>query len=392
MKYLTLLLAVCTVSLFAQKSNLVNTWSYLRSKELDKAKSAIDAAALHEDTKNNAKMWLYRAQTYMALQESKDDNFRNLDADAAEKAFTSVVNCFKTDKEKFYHDEIKGLLMPSAGRLYNKANTYLVEKKFDDAIRCTQLLFDGIPFDKDDAMKHQNITVDKLNYQIFSIAYAAKNITLAKESLQKLIDVGYKDPNIYIIMADICDKEGAIDKQISYIEQGRNIFDDNAALITAELNYYIKQNKVDVLLDKVSKAIEVSPDNEILYYTQGSIYQGKKDFEKAEVAYKKAIELKPDYPEAIYNLGAMYLNNGIEYNNEANNLPPKESKKIQELTDKAKVEFNKSIPFLEKAHELDANDGTVTKSLLQLYVTTGNNDKYKKLKEEMSAQQAAPAK
>lgn len=384
------LLTVCITSLFAQKNNVVNTWSYLNSKELDKAKTSIDAAAQHEDTKNGAKMWLYRARTYLAIMETKEEKFKNLDADAAEKAFAAVVNCFKTDKDKVFYDEAKGLLMPAGVRLFNKSISAFAAKEYDNAIRYTTLLFEGLPYDKDDALKHQNITADKLNYQLFTIAYAVKNFTLAKENLQKLIDVKYKDPNIYVIMAEIFEKEGNTDKQLSYIEQGRNLFDDNALLITSELNYYIKQNKIDVLLDKVSKAIEVAPDNEILYYTQGSIYQGKNDIAKAELAYKKALELKPDYSEANYNLGAMYLNKGIELNNEANNLPPKESKKIQDLTDKAKAEFAKAIPYLEKAHELDPKDGSVTKSLLQLYVTTGDNDKYTKLKEKVKAAQNTP--
>lgn len=383
LKLLTVMLTVSITSLFAQKNNLVNTWNYLRSKELDKAKTAIDAAAQNDDTKNSPKMWLYRAQTYMAIMESKEDKYKNLDPDAAEKAFTAVVNCFKTDKDKVYYDDAKGMLMPASVRLYNRSIEAFGAKEYDNAIRYTTALFEGLPFDKDDAMKHQNITADKLNYQLFSIAYSAKNFTLAKEYLQKLIDVKYKDPNIYLNMAGIYENEGNAEKQLSYIEQGRNLFDDNVDLITAELNYYIKQNKIDVLLDKVSKAIEAAPDNEILHYTQGNIYQGKNELDKAEAAYKKAIELKPDYGDANYNLGKLYLDRGINYNNTANNLPPKESKKAQELSDKGKGEFVKAIPYLEKAHSDNPKDGNVTKALLQLYVTTGDNDKYAKLKEEM---------
>ena len=60
------------LSAFAQDNQLNNANNYLRSKELDKAKTAIDLAAEHEKTKNLTKMWYYRGKTYLAICESKD--------------------------------------------------------------------------------------------------------------------------------------------------------------------------------------------------------------------------------------------------------------------------------------------------------------------------------
>ena len=60
---------------------------------------------------------------------------------------------------------------------------------------------------------------------------------------------------------------------------------------------------------------------------EGSIYDQKKEFVKAEADYKKAIELKADYFDALYNLGALFFNNGAEIYNQANDLPLKEIKK-----------------------------------------------------------------
>ena len=82
----------------------------------------------------------------------------------------------------------------------------------------------------------------------------------------------------------------------------------------------------------------------------------------------------------------MYSNIGVGYNNESNDLPPKESAKAKDLEAKAMDEFNKAIPALEKAHELDKTDKSVSKILLQLYVKTGQNDKYSKLKDEIANQ------
>jgi tetratricopeptide (TPR) repeat protein len=389
----TAFFVACILSVIAQNNNLVNAWNYNRSKELDKAKAAIDLAAQHEDTRNSPKMWLRRAQVYQSISETKDEKYKHLDSTAAEKALTSAMNSIKTDKDKTYYDEAKGILAQAAVTVYNKLATSSREKQYEKCVLYTNLLFEVFPLDKDSVIKRSGITPNNLNYQMFTVSYAANNFTAAKEYLQKLIDAKYNDVNIYIYIINLYEKDGNTEKTLTYIEQGRALFPKDPNLIAAELNYYLKQNKSDILLEKVTKAIEITPNNELLYFTQGTIYQGKRDKEQdpalkekylaqAEAAYKKSLELKPDSNDANYNLGKLYLDKGIEYNNTANNLPPKETKKIKDLADNAKVEFSKSIPFLERAHQQDPKDGNVTKALLQLYVTTGENDKYAKLKEE----------
>lgn len=341
-------------------------------------------------------MWYYRTKLYTAIADNKDEKYKNLDPDAAEKAFVSLINCFKTDKNKDYYDEERGMLAPAAFKIYTKSQDYIKAKEYEKASHYTSLLFDGLPFDKDSTMKRSGFSQNSLNYQMFSISYSMNNFSASKEYLQKLIDAKYDNVNIYRFMADIYANENNPEKQLSYIELGRNAFPKDENLIADELNYYLKQNKSELLLEKVSKAIELTPNNEILYFTQARIYQGKYEKEqdnikkeealaKAEAAYKKAIEIKPDYGDAIYNIGKLYLDKGIEFNNAANNLPPKESKKIQEQTDKAKAEFAKSIPYLEKAHLQNPADMQISKTLKQLYVTTGDNDKYNKLNEEMKS-------
>ena len=286
---LLLLSVACSAAFFAQNFNIQNANNYRRSKDLDKAKAAIDLAASNDETKNKPKMFLYRAQIYMDILETKDERFKNLDPEAEEKAFTAVVNCLKADKDKTFYDDIKVYLMPTAMRVYNKAVIFQNNKQFEAAMNCLKMLYEGIPFDKDDALKHQNITVEKLNFQMYHLALFAGNTGVEKEYLQKLIDSKYKDPAIYIDMAGLYEKEGDFAKQLSFIEAGRRLFDDNPALINAEITYYIKQKRTDELLTKVTQDIEGGSDNEYLYFIQAFLLEERKEYEKAESAYKKAI-------------------------------------------------------------------------------------------------------
>lgn len=378
---LFLALTILVLKTIAQPNQVQNTNNALRSGELDKAKTAIDLAAENESTKNLTKMWYYRGKTYLAIYENKKE-YKNLDPDAAQKAAVSFVNCLKGDKENVYKDEITGLLVRSTVGLYNTGIDNYRKGAFEKASQNLLAIFDVFPFDKDKALTRSNITAESLNNDLYSIAMDARDMTKAKEYLQKLIDAKYKSPKIYIDMSKIYLSEKDTAKALHYIETGRSLFDEDLKLINAELTIYIQQGKTDVLLEKLNKAIESAPDNELLYYTQGLIYKDKKQVEKAEAAYKKVLELKPDHIDANYELGVLYFNRGVEWNTKANSVPPSETKKAAEYNEKATADFKTAIPYFEKVHELNPNDISIIRSLKKVYGRIGDDVKFAAMKEK----------
>ena len=365
----------------AQQNQLQNTNNGLRSGELDKAKVAIDLAAENESTKNLTKMWYYRGKTYLTILENKKE-YKNLDPDAAQKATVSFVNCMKGDKDNIYKEEVTGLMIRSAVGLYNAGIDNLNKSAFEKASQNLISIFDVFPFDKDKTLTRSNITPESLNNDLYSIAMGARDIPKAKEYLQKLIDAKYKSPKIYIDMSRICLSEKDTAKALHYIEMGRSLFDEDIKLINAELTLYIQQGKTDVLLEKINKAIESSPDNELLYYTQGLIYKDKKQIEKAEASYKKVLDLKSDHLDANYELGVLYFNRGVDWNNKANALPPSDTKKATEFNEKATADFKNAIPYFEKVHSLNSNDLAVIQSLKKVYGRIGDDAKFAAMKAE----------
>lgn len=376
--FLSFSLFVLNVS--AQQNNLQNTNNALRAGELDKAKHAIDLASEHESTKNLTKMWYYRGKTYLGINDSKE--FKSLDPDAALKAVISFINCLKGDKDNIYKDEVTGMLIASTLRLYNNGIDTYRNGDFIKATQSLNVIFDVFPYDKDKTLTRSNITPESLNYDLYSIARDSKDIGKAKEYLQKLIDAKYKSPKIYIDMSRIYLSEKDTTKALQYIEMGRAIFDEDIKLINAELTIYIQQGKLDVLLEKINKALESAPDNEFLYYTQGLIYNDKKELEKAEVSYKKVLELKPDHVDANFELGKLYFNKGVEWNNKSGKLPLSETKKQKEYDDNAANDFKAAIPYFEKTHELNPNDASVIQSLMKAYRITGDDAKFTAMKDK----------
>ena len=372
--------SLLVLNITAQENNLNNANNAIRAHELDKAKKAIDLAAENETTKNQNKMWYYRGKTYLAIYDSKE--FKSLDPDAALKATVSFINCLKGDKNNVYKDEATDLLINSTLRLYNSGIDAYRNGNFARASQNLTAIFDAFPFDKDKTLTRSNITPESLYNDLYSISMDAKEIGKAKEYLQKLIDAKYKSPKIYLDMSRILLSEKDTAKALQYIEIGRAAFDEDIKLINAELNIYIQQGKTDVLLEKISKAIESAPDNELLYYTQGLIYKDKKEIEKAEASYKKVLEIKADHLDANFELGVLYFNRAVEWNNKASNLPLSETKKAGEYDANAKSDFNKSIPYLEKVHELNPNDASVIQSLMKEYRIMGDDAKFTAMKEK----------
>ena len=59
-----------------------------------------------------------------------------------------------------------------------------------------------------------------------------------------------------------------------------------------ETNVLEKEQNYSLAIEKIKKAIEISPDESILYIKLGGIYSEMGDWQNALVAYKKAIKIK----------------------------------------------------------------------------------------------------
>jgi tetratricopeptide (TPR) repeat protein len=177
---------------------------------------------------------------------------------------------------------------------------------------------------------------------------------------------------IYLI-----DKDTA--KALSYIEKGKLIFEDNMELINTEINIYLAQHKTDVLKTKLTDAIAISPDNEVLHCVLGNLYVQTKDNENAEKEFQKAIEIKPDYDLANYNLGVIYFNSGNDWGEKINALPMNDTKKAKEFEEKKNELYRKAVVNFEKSYEISPDKATKQR-LRQLYLKLGETEKAEKYK------------
>ena len=380
-----ILIILCTVFtsvLMAQKHNIVNASIALKNENFSDAKKYIDEAYSNESTSNSAKMWNYRAPIYLqiAIKDSELDN------DAILKATEAHIKCLQEDKKgrvivrKWTNKEdiISGVVQ-CAYKLFNLAIEEFNAANYERAIKLYTAIFDIIPFDEENQLKRGNISKETILFNSFFASKKMNDNVKSKDLLQQLIDMNFNEPAIYIHMSNIFIEEGNTDQAINYLNLGRDMFEDDQSLINTEINLYIQLGRTTELITKLSEAIELDPENDLLYFNRATMYDQKGDFVNAENDYLISLELNKSSFGANYNLGALYFNAGVETNNKANNTSNNTTYK--KLKSQAENSFSKALPFLEMAFDLDNKDKNTLLSLKQLYYLNGDYKKSELMKQ-----------
>ena len=379
---LTILVLVLFTNLIsAQKHNVVNASIALRNEEYVDAKKYIDEAYKTESTSNDAKMWNYRSQIYLQIALNEAD----LDKNAVFKATEAHLKCLQTDKKgrvivrkwTAKEDVLSGIVQ-CGYKLFNKAIEEYNAGNYKSSLKHYTAIFKIFPIDTEDQLKRGNITTETIYMNSYLAASKMKDNKQSKEFLQKLIDLNFNDPKIYAYMSNIFLEEGNTDKALEYLALGRESFEEDQWLINSEINLYIKLGRTSELIGKLGEAIALDEENELLYFNRGTIYDQEGDIDNAKKDYLTALELNPSAFGANYNLGALYFNQGVETKNRAsatsnNSLFSKLNKEADKL-------FAKSLPYLETAHELNAEDKNTLLSLKQLYYLNGDYAKSEEMK------------
>jgi tetratricopeptide (TPR) repeat protein len=370
---LTLVLLVITTLTFAQSHNVVNASIALRNEEFADAKKYIDEAYITESTANDAKMWNYRSQIYLkiALKEAK------LDADAVFKATEAHLKCLQTDKKgriivrkwTAKEDVLAGTIQ-CGYKLFNNAIEEYNAGNYKSSLKHYDAIFKIIPIDTEDQLKRGNITRETILYNSFFASNKMKDNSKSKEFLQKLIDINFNEPAIYVQMSIILIEEEKMEKALEYLALGRESFEEDQGLINTQINLYIQLGRTTELIGKLGEAIALDEENELLYFNRGTIYDQEGDIENAEKDYLTALELNPSAFGANYNLGALYFNQGVATKNKAN--ATSDNSLYSKLNKEADSVFAKALPYLEAAHIINTEDKNTLLSLKQLYYL--NND------------------
>ncbi len=370
-----ILMMTIVVGAYAQPNKRTSAYNYLRYGKLDKAKEAIDDASVHPKTMNDSKTWFYYGKIYLSIATTDDEKYMNLDPEALEKGYEGLLKYLELEEKDEFIAEANSLILVCAEQYYNKGVSYYNTAEYDKAM---------VAFGESAAINEGAGRVDSLaTYNAALTAELAKLDEQAKGYYEKLVGMGYYLPGIFTSLASLEKAEGDTVAAMEYIIQGREIYPEDFDLIIAETNIYLATGNKDKAMELLQLAIAKDDTNPTLYFAVGTNYDQMGNFEEADKNYKSAIALNPEYFDANYNLGALYVNRAIELFAQADALPLNEEAEYNSLKEKAGSLLESSLPYLEKADELQPDDPYTLRTLKDIYARLGMLEKLKAVNERL---------
>lgn len=253
----------------------------------------------------------------------------------------------------------------------NAGGYYMEQKDFKNALKAFQAfreikrspLFEGEKIAQPDS---NSMMVD-----FFAIitAYQAGDKQLAIKYGEELKGNGYRQNEVYQILAQTYIEEGDTANYITTMQEGLKLFPKEPYYSVNLINTYIVQNKYDEARTFLAQAIELNPENPQLYDVMGKLYEESNE-EEAIKWFSKALEVDPNYVESLCNIGRIYYNKAVE-------VSDKEEGGMAAAQKKRTALLNKALPYLQKAYSINPDASYYL--LGNIYYALGDNAKYEEI-------------
>ncbi len=413
-------LLLCTQA-YSQSDRVTSAWNNLKYNEIKKAQENIDAAAKHESTKNEAKTWLYRGHVYYSIDTTSNPEFNKLSDNPKDVAIQSYAKCKKLDEAGRYENKMlnnviaTGVALYNAGAQdYNKAVKLANESSGEDT---SSTISDKSKANFRKSLKHfenhfksielagkygsyvtknlKKAGVDAKKPFLFAgySAYQIGKYQKAKRYLRQLMKEDSDKAKAYLYLSETYLAEEDTAKALDVIDSGRKKLEGNKVLRNRMLRIYQQNGEEDKLIQNLEASIEENPDELQSYRVLAGTYEklakearnnnneeeAKSYNKKARKTYERLLDRYPYNFKANYNLGIMYYNIGVDKFKESQDVD--DSEKIMALQDEGKKQFEKAIPFLEKAFYKNCGDDNLFKSLKNVYRRTNNKNKLNQVKD-----------
>lgn len=168
--------------------------------------------------------------------------------------------------------------------------------------------------------------------------------------------------------------------------EGRAKYPDNAALLFAQINVNLKNNKLNETVPLLKTAIGKEPENTGLYLSLGQVYDNLEQkmtkannkekateyFREAKKYYAIALEKDAKNLDAAYSLGTMHYNKASLLSSRLGELSSDKSETVKKATEILEAEmlnqFEMALPYFQKAESIDPNDAGTLTALYNIYI------------------------
>jgi tetratricopeptide (TPR) repeat protein len=192
-----------------------------------------------------------------------------------------------------------------------------------------------------------------------------------------------KDQDLGILRATMLGERGHVDEAVAQL---RTLLTDrpiDRTIYISIAQIYLQAKRFDAAEQAIQKALDLSPnpeDQEFALFVQGSIFERQKKYDKAEQTFKKVLSVDPLNASASNYLGYMLADRGVrleesvKYIQKALELDPNNGAYLDSLgwAYFKMSRYDLAETPLEKAARLIQNDPTIHEHLGNLYLHMGN--------------------
>ena len=382
---LTAALGVATPAL-AQNSAVTNALLSQKSGQLDKAMTSINEAITNDKTKDKAKTWFTRGEIYNQL---LDPNTQTLFAkftkdmqpgEALQKATESYKKALELDGPTGeYGKQVPARLQNLYGQAFNAGVKNYNDKDFDKAISNYKLASQLNPQDTTAVLYTAYAEEAKQDY---AGAKASYNQLLGMEA--------YKSKpapvNVYTRLLQIARQEKNESEAQQVLKQALAAYPTNKNFLIEDLNMSMTGGNEEAALEKINKTIAADPTNANLYAVRAGLYDKQKKNDLAQADYKKSLELDPNNFDAQFNMGIYNFNRAANVYTAASKMDLKTYQtKGKPLEAQGKKYFEASLPYFEKALEIQPKDANTLSALQKVYFRLGRNADSKRMEDQLQA-------
>ena len=116
---ITLIGALMIFQAHGQSDRVTSAWNNLKYNELESALENIKAASEYEDTKNDAKTWLYLGHVYFSIDTTSNAEFADLVKAPKDKAVDAYAKAMALDESGRYGTKIQNNAVRLGVALFN---------------------------------------------------------------------------------------------------------------------------------------------------------------------------------------------------------------------------------------------------------------------------------
>jgi tetratricopeptide (TPR) repeat protein len=367
----------------------------LKENKLDQAKEIIDVTTSDQEfmvnkkgepSKNAAKAWFLKGLIYAAIDTTKNEAYKSLEANP----FPIVKESFDKAKQlapdaKYFVTDAQGLPILNenifsylAQAYFNKAITEYQEKK--DYVKAFGLTENTMYFIPDDTSVLLNAGV----YFGPAANEYDKSVTYMKQYLEK----GGKSQDPYIMLFGIYrDRQKNLDEALKIAKEAQEKFPNNPDFPRYELDIYIKTNRLPEARTAMEKQVKADPNDKESRYYLGVINYELKDYEAARKWYDEALKLDPKYFDAKLAVADLVYTDAKKVKQEMNQLGITAADKKRRLElDKEYVEKLKGVlPYFQECEKLSPDEAKVLDALLAIYSDLGDEAQIARVEKKMKA-------